>query len=221
MELKIRTHPSFDEKGVCFGVVDARFPNRETWDLSAFEALKERELQELKQEMAGYERAAVFGSSPYNRYFKKYKKTFPVLQQLESWLLKGRPFPSGNPINEVTFLTELRTRMLLGTHDIDRMLGEVELFCPEEKLDFPGIRGETVHCYPGDVTGRDEGGIILSMIAGADDRTCLHEDSSHISFLFFGAPGVTKEEITAVQQRLMSYARVLAPETEMCTLLIG
>ena len=60
--------------------------------------------------------------------------------QLESWLLKGRPFPSGHPVNEVTFLTELGTRMLLGTHDIDRMQGTVELFCPDAKMDFPGIR---------------------------------------------------------------------------------
>ncbi len=220
MELKILTHPSFEQKGVYFGVVDALFPEKEAWDLPAFEELKERELKELRLEMEGYERAAVFGGNPYNRYFKKYKKTYPVLQQLESWLLKGRPFPGDIPINEVTFLTELKTRMLLGTHDIDRMLGEVELFCPEEKLDFPGILGETVHCYPGDVTGRDDGGIILSMIAGADDRTCLHKDSRHISFLFFGAPGVSKEEIRAVQERLVSYARVLAPQTAMKTLIL-
>ena len=219
--LQLRTDPSFDEKGIYFGVVDAQFPPAEQWDLEAFEALKKKELAAIREEMADYTRAAVFGDSPYNRYFKKYKKTYPVLQQLESWLLKGRPFPSGHPVNEVTFLTELGTRMLLGTHDIDRMQGTVELFCPDAKMDFPGIRGETVHCYPGDVTGRDDGDIILSLIAGADDRTCLHEDSRHISYLFFGVPGVSREEIAAVQERLMGYARVLAPGLKQERAIIG
>ena len=212
--IHVRTHPSFEEKQLHFGLVEVCYPEPDQWDLEAFEALKARELEALDLEMAGYERAAVFGESPYNKYFKKYKKTYPVLQQLESYLLKGRPFPSGNPRNEVTFLTELRTRMLLGTHDIDCFRGELELFCPDSKMDFTGIRGETVHCYPGDVTGRDDDGIILSMIAGADDRTCLHPETRHISYLFFGVPGVTKEEIAAVQERLISYAKVLAPGIE-------
>lgn len=213
--ISLKADPSFTEKGVRFGVVEALFPDPSTWDLEAFEAMKEKELAQLREEMAGYVRADVFGTNPYNRYFKKYKKTYPVLQQLESYLLKGRPFPSGNPINEITFLTELRTRMLLGTHDIDCMHGDVILFCPTEKIDFTGIRNETVHCYPGDVTGRDDDGIILSMIAGADCRTCLHPESNHIAYLFFGAPGVTEEEIAAVQERLMNCARVLVPSMEL------
>ncbi|MBE5997169.1 MAG: hypothetical protein E7240_07455 [Lachnospiraceae bacterium] len=213
--ISLKADPSFAEKGLHFGIVEAFYPDSSKWDTEAFEALKEAELAQLREEMADYVRADVFGTHPYNRYFKKYKKTYPVLQQLESYLLKGRPFPSGNPINEVTFLTELRTRMLLGTHDFDCIHGDLVLFCPTEKIDFTGLRNETVHCYPGDVTGRDDDGIILSMIAGADARTCLHPESCHIAYLFFGAPGVTEEEMRNVQERLMGYARVLVPSIEL------
>jgi len=139
------TDPSFREKDLSFGFVEACFPEPASWDTEAFARLAEAELAELRREMAEYDRKAVFGDHPYNRYFKKYKKTYPVLQQLESYLLKGRPFPLDNPINAVTFLTELRTRVLLGTHDIDQMHGRVELFCPEEKLPFTGLRGGEVH----------------------------------------------------------------------------
>ena len=208
---EIIAHPSFRERNLSFGYVEASFPEPDTWDTEAFARLAEEELAALRREMADYDRKTVFGESPYIRYFKKYKKTYPVMQQLESYLLKGRPFPLDNPINAVTFLTELRTRMLLGTHDIDRMRGTVELFCPEEKLPFPGMRGEEVHTYPGDVSGRDDGGIILSMISGADERTCLRPDSRHISFLFFGAPGVTEEQISQVQAQLIRYAETLVP----------
>lgn len=220
MMFQIQTDASFREKGVCFGVLEAAFPQREAWDLPAFEALKFRELERLKETFAAYDRKAVFGENPYYRYFKKYKKTYPVLQQLESFLLKGRPFPSGNPVNEIAFLAELRTQILLGAHDIDRIAGVPELFCPVEKLPYPGMRGEEVHTYPGDVSGRDRDGIIWGMIAGADERTCIRPDSTHIAYLVFGAPGVMKEQVEDLLGILSDYTRTLAPAAEIHKLLI-
>ena len=216
--LTIEKDPSFIEKGIPWGYVDAQFPPEEAWRKEEFYAFARQELDALRISLADYDRKAVFGENPYVRYFKKYKKTYPVLQQLESWLLKGRPFPEFNPINSVTFLTELTTRMLLGTHDADRVEGALRLFCPEEKGSFPGMRGEA-HFYPGDLTGRDDRGIVLSLIAGPDDRTCLHPDTLHVAFLFFGVPGVTGEEIAAVQKKLISYAAVLAPGVKVDTFL--
>lgn len=217
---QIQTDPSFLEKHVRFGVLEAAFPRREMWELPAFEALKSRELERLRETFAAYDRKTVFGENPYCRYFKKYKKTYPVLQQLESFLLKGRPFPSGNPVNEVAFLAELRTQMLLGAHDIDRIAGVPELFCPTEKLPYPGMRGEEVHTYPGDVSGRDRDGIIWGMIAGADERTCIRPDSTHIAYLVFGAPGVTSEQVESLLDTLAGYAQTLSPATEVHKLLI-
>lgn len=217
---EIRADASFLEKDMRFGVLEALFPRRETWDLPAFESLKARELERLRDVFAAYDRKAVFGENPYYRYFKRYKKTYPVLQQLESFLLKDRPFPRGNPANEIAFLAELRTQMLSGAHDVDRIAGIPELFCPAEKLPFPGMRGEEVHTYPGDVSGRDDGGIIWSMIAGADDRTCLRPGSTHIAYLVFGAPGVTQAQTDHMLDLLERYAQTLSPGAETHRLLL-
>lgn len=220
MAFQIRTDASFLEKGVRFGVLEAAFPQREAWELSAFEALKSRELERLKETFAAYDRKAVFGENPYYRYFKRYKKTYPILQQLESFLLKGRPFPSGNPVNEAAFLAELRTQMLVGAHDIDRIAGVPELFCPTEKLPYPGMRGEEVHTYPGDVSGRDNDGIIWGMIAGADERTYIRPDSTHVAYLVFGAPGVTSGQVERLLDMLAEHAQTLAPAAEVHKILI-
>ena len=117
--LEIKKAASFTERQLLFGIVEVVYPEPSEWDEAAFGALKERELAALFAEFPDYDRKAVFGENPYYRYFKKYKKTYPVLQQLESVLLKGRPFPSGRPINEIAFLTELRTRVLSGAHDAE------------------------------------------------------------------------------------------------------
>ena len=211
------TDPNFAGAGFHIGVTEAVFPPKSRWDMAAFDELKERELAALRREMAGYDRKAVFGEDLYVRYFKKYKKTYPVQQQLESYLLKGRSFPSGDPISEAAFLTELCTRALLGVHDVERICGRAELFCPTEKIPFPGMRGGETHCYPGDVTGRDGEGIIFSLIAGPDGRTCIRSDSTHVLYLVFGVPGVSPADIASLQERLTGYVRILAPEAEIAS----
>ena len=95
------------------------------------------------------------------------------MMQLESFLLKGRPFPIDNSVTAIPFLAELETQSLSGTHDVDFVRGAVRLFAGTEKAPFPGMRGEEVHTYPGDFCARDDEGIIFSMIAGADARTCV------------------------------------------------
>lgn len=117
-------------------------------------------------------------------------------------------------------MAELQTQMLIGTHDIDRIAGVPELFCPTEKLPYSGMRGEEIHTYPGDVSGRDDNGIIWSMIAGADQRTYIRPDSTHIAYLIFGAHGVTIQQIDDLLGYLSSYARILASSAEIHKILI-
>lgn len=229
--LTMKKDPSFTEKQVPFAVLAVHFPDRDRWDLNAFEKLKETELAGIRSRFGAdasaaagddgagaagsYDRKAVFGENPYYRYFKKFKKSYPVMMQLESYLLKGRPFPSGNPINEIAFLAELKTQILLGSHDIDRIEGDMVLFCGTEKTDFPGMRGDTVHIYPGDVSARDDKDIILSMIAGADNRTCITEDSRNIAYIFFGTDKTPEDQFDQMAALLSGYIHTLAPEAEL------
>ena len=70
--------------------------------------------------------------------------------QLESFLLKGRPFPIENAVTAIPFLAELETQSLSGTHDVDFVRGAVRLFAGTEKAPFPGMRGGFIHvpCIP-------------------------------------------------------------------------
>ncbi len=224
--LTIKKDPSFTEKQVPFAVLEVHFPaDKSQWDLEAFEALKETELAEIRSrfgadteagaEAVSYERKAVFGENPYYRYFKKYKKSYPIMMQLESYLLKGRPFPSGNPVNEIAFLAELKTQILLGSHDIDKIEGDMVLFCGTEKTDFPGMRGDTIHIYPGDVSARDDRDIILSMIAGADARTYITEDSRNVAYIFFGTAQTPDDQFDRMAELLSRYIHTLTPAAEI------
>ncbi len=196
------------------GILEVKYPDSAEWDTAAFEQMRDRELEAIRKEGEQYDRETWFRQDPYFRYFRKFKKTYPIMMQVESFLLKGRPFPEERYVNAVAFLTELKTRVLAGTHDADRVEGDIVFYTETEKVPFPSIHGSEGHSYPGDVTGRDDGGVIISMIAGADSRTCLQDDSSHVLYLIFGSPGMTIEAIDEYLDQLEEYVKLLAPAAE-------
>lgn len=196
------------------GIVDVRYPDRSEWDIPGFEAYKESELEAVRTAGRDYDRETVFRQDPYFRYFRKFKKSYPVMMQVESFLLKGRPFPEGSYINAVAFLTELKTHILLGTHDVDRIEGDIVFYNETAKTPFCGMLNPDSHSYPKDITGRDDQGIIISMIAGADARTCIHDDTSHVIYLIFGLPDMPVSMQDAAEQ-IRTAALKLAPSAQI------
>lgn len=213
--LQFKKEPALTERNIPFGIVEVWYPKEEPLQPDAFRRLVDTELTVLCSRYSAYDRKAVFGENPYVRFFKKFKKTYPVMMQFESIMFKGRPFPDFNPIAEVAFLMEIVTHVLSGTHDVDQIQGSVELFLGTQKEEFPGMRGVPFHTYPGDFCGRDEGGIIFSMIAGADSRTCARPDSRHVMYPVFGTPGLPCEVIENAMAVLISYVKVLSPNAKI------
>ena len=208
---RIRKDASFAGTAIPFGVLDVSYPAREEWDEDGFRSLRDRELAEIMALAPTYDRKEGFGEDPYFRYFRKFKKTYPVMMQLESFLQEARRFPEVNPVNEVAFLAELKTHMLLGTHDIARIEGELVLFRDTQKTTFCGIGDRDVHTYPGDISGRDGVDIVLSMIAGADNRTCVSLDTRHTAYFAFGVDGMPEDKVLSALALLERYAKALAP----------
>ena len=208
-------HPALSERNIPFGYVEVHYP--EQLCVSDFRTLVETELSALREKYLDYDRKVVFSENPYFRFFKKFKKTYPVMMQFESVMFKGRPFPEYNPVAEVPFLMEIVTHILSGTHDVDCIHGPVQLYSATEKEEFPGLRGTPFHTYPGDFCGKDQDGIIFSLIAGADARTCAKPNSRHVFYPVFGTPELPESVIQDAMDVLIRYIRVLALDAEIET----
>lgn len=213
--LTFRKDPTVSLRNIPFGCVEVFYP--ENLDTFQFRLLVQEELAVLTHRYPEYDRKTVFGENPYYRYFKKFKKTYPVMMQFESVLLKGRPFPEFNPVAEIPFLMELMTHVLSGAHDADRICGPVNLYCAADKEEFPGLRGVPFHTYPGDFCGRDDEGIIFSLIAGADERTCARTNSRHLMYPLFGAPDLPLSVLQDAMEVLVRYIKVLSSDAEITT----
>ena len=209
----------FEDKNFPFGIVEVKFPPKDTWDITAFRRLVDSKIALLKEQYTSYDRKTVFGENPYVKFFKKFKKTYPVMLQFESVCFKDRPFPAFNPISEIAFLAEITTFVLSGAHDIDSISGDVQLYIAAEKEDFEGMHG-TLHTYPNDFCARDDKGIIFSLIAGTDSRTCAKQDSSYVLYPVFGTPDIPLETIEKGIDTICRYVKVIAPDAEIETTII-
>jgi len=196
-----------------FGYVEVKFPDK-AFDTDAFYSEADRVIADMKAQRETYDRKTVWNENPYYRFFKKFKKTYPVMLQIESVMLKDRPFPQYNPVAEIPFLAEIATGVLSGAHDADCCEGAVTFYLADSKEEFDGMRGETVHTYPGDFCARDEKSIILSEIAGADAKTCVHDTSRHVFYPVFSYPDGDTRTLTARAVKIMEYTKLLSPDAE-------
>ena len=57
----------------------------------------------------------------YQQFFKRFKKTYHVLQQVQSVAFKGKSIPTVAPLVEAMFMAELRNMILTAGHDLVHM----------------------------------------------------------------------------------------------------
>ena len=212
--INISKDSSLADKTFPFGYVTVKFPPAEKWDIPAFRGLADKEICTLKEKYTDYDRKTVWGENPYYRFFKKFKKTYPVMLQFESIVFKDRPFPQFNAISEIAFLLEITTFVLSGAHDADCIDGDVKIYLADKKEDFEGMR-ETLHTYPGDLCAKDNSGIIFSEIAGTDKRTCARPDSTSVIYPVFSVPDMDIAEISTAIETLKKYILTLAPDADI------
>lgn len=182
--------------------------------IDRFQSYVNEELDKIKDNGKNYSRDSVFKNNSYYKYFKKFKKTYPVMMQYESFI-SGREFPMERVLNIIPFLTELETHVLMGAHDADCIDGNLIFYNETEKRPFSGLFNKDAHSYPNDLTGKDDKGIIISMIAGADDRTCLHQNSTHLLYLIFGTEEVSVDTISDMINKVENRIKLLNPEAKI------
>ena len=61
----------------------------------------------------------------YDRYYNRFDKTYHVLLQVESIVLKGKNLPTVSPLVDANFIAEVETLVLTAGHDVERLVGPI------------------------------------------------------------------------------------------------
>jgi len=203
-----------------FGIMVAQKVNTTT-DRSRMDILKNTEIDRIKTKYKEYERKIAVNSEPirhYVAYYKKFKKTYPVLLQLESILLKDKEIPTVSVPVEAMFLAEVNNQLLTAGHDLNQIDGSLTINIATGTEKYRSISGKDQHLTSTDLFLSDKGGILSSVLNGPDYRTRITDNTQNVLYFIYGVDGITKGQVCNHLENIRNYLLTAIPDVKIQTL---
>ena len=154
----------------------------------------------------------------YTEYYKKFKKTYHVMLQLESIALKNRNLPRISTLVSAMFAAELKNQLLTAGHDISKLQNPVVLNIANGNESYTGMGGKLQNLNPDDMFISDNVGVISSIIYGPDNRTPINPDTEGVLFTVYGPTGIRQEQIRNHLEDISSYVKLVSTDAVTDTL---
>lgn len=170
---------------------------------------------QLRARYAGFTRQdflALPVLAAYERYYKRFNKTYHVQLQLESIVLKGKGLPSVSPLVDANFAAEVETLALTAGHDVARLEEPVLIDVSRADDQIVPMNGAAKVMRAGDMVMRDAEGISCSIIYGQDNRSPLSPATTHVLYVVYAPTGVPVEAVEAQLQKITEYVRLASPQ---------
>lgn len=185
---------------------------------AALEELKAKLEMDLRQRFEGMNRTALRAHpvlAAYERYYKRFDKTYHVQLQLESIVLKGRAIPSGAALVECMFMAEVNSLLLTAGHDLDAVQLPLWLDVARGTETYTLLRGSPQMPKAGDMMISDGEGIISSIVYGPDQRTQIRPATTRSVFTVYAPDGIEPYAVEAHLNEIRQHAQLIAPEAKV------
>lgn len=148
----------------------------------------------------------------YRNYYKRFKKSYHVLQQLESVVFKGKSIPAVSTLVEAMFMEELRNMLLTAGHDLHVVTPPLTLDAASGDEKYVRINGQEQVVKAGDMIVADAAGVISSIIYGPDRRTAIGPSTTGVLFTVYGVSGIGEQAVLQHLQGIEANVKLVSPE---------
>lgn len=204
----VQRHP-----GTIFGLMAVTgldtVPDRDGWH-----TLREEETAAFRSAWANYDRKEALLQPPFNSYagyYKQFKKTYPVLLQMESVLLKGRGIQSSSMAVETMFMAEVKHGLLVAGHDLEALSGNYALNLSKGGESFTMVADQLRTLKTDDLFMTCGNRILSSILEGQDYGTRLTKHSTGALYCVYGVGGVTVAQLENFFKDLAWYTLTAFP----------
>lgn len=176
---------------------------------------------QLRSRFAGRSRAALKALptiQAYDAHYKRFKKTYHALLQLESVALKGKSIPRVSALVEAMFVAELKNLLLTAGHDLEAIQMPVRLDVSDGSERYTRINGQEQVLKPGDMMIADAEGVISSVLYGPDRRTRITSNTQQVFFAVYAPAGIKKQAVRQHLHDIQANVMLIAPEAETVSL---
>ncbi len=168
----------------------------------------------LRERYQGYARQD-FQSLPlmsaYGRYYKRFDKTYHVLLQLESLVLKSKNLPNISPLVDANFMAEVETLVLTAGHDAGKLHGPLRMDVARAGDQMIRMAGNPKALQAGDMIMRDTQGVACSILYGQDERSPISAQTTHVLYVAYAPEGVPAESVQAQLGKILEHVRLFCP----------
>jgi DNA/RNA-binding domain of Phe-tRNA-synthetase-like protein len=149
----------------------------------------------------------------YDRYYRRFNKTYHVQLQLESIALKGKRLPEVSPAVDANFMAEVETLILTAGHDAGKLRGPIVIDVSREDEQMTQMNGGAKAIRSGDMIMRDADGISCSIIYGQDARSPISPETSHVLYVAYAPAGVAADiverQLQGIEENVRSFSAVV------------
>ena len=149
--------------------------------------------------------------SDYERYFKRFNKTYHVQLQVESIVLKGKDLPTVIPLVDSNFMAEVETFVLTAGHDVGKLHGPLLIDVSREGEHITQMNGTFKAIREGDMIMRDAHGICCSVIYGQDNCSPISPETSCVLYVAYAPTGISSGTVDMQLRRIEDNIRLFSP----------
>jgi DNA/RNA-binding domain of Phe-tRNA-synthetase-like protein len=175
----------------------------------------EASLRERYKEFTRQDFLSLSVMSAYEKYYKRFNKTYHVLLQVESIVLKGRSLPDVSPLVDSNFMAEVETLVLTAGHDLANLVEPILIDVSREGHQLIQMNGTSKAMHTGDMIMRDAHGISCSIIYGQDNRSPISSETSRVLYVAYAPPGVPSEAVDLQLQKIEENIRLFSPAAKV------
>ena len=147
----------------------------------------------------------------YVQYYKRFSKTYHVLQQVESLALKNKNLPTVSPLVDSNFIAEVDTLALAAGHDVSKLQGSILIDVSKTGDQMTQMNGTAKEIPAGDMVMKDEHGVCCCIIYGQDNLSPISPETTHALYVVYAPVKVPVESVEAQLQAIEANIRLLAP----------
>jgi DNA/RNA-binding domain of Phe-tRNA-synthetase-like protein len=151
----------------------------------------------------------------YQAYYKRFKKTYHVLQQVQSVCFKGKSVPKVSTLVEAMFMAELRNMLLTAGHDMEIVEPPITLDAAKGDEKFLRMNGQEQLLKTGDMFIADSRAVISSVIYGPDQRTRIRPETRRVLFSVYAVPGIGAQATMQHLEGIEAGVRLVSPDAEV------
>ncbi len=147
----------------------------------------------------------------YVQYYKRFSKTYHVLQQVESIALKNKNLPTVSPLVDSNFIAEVDTLALTAGHDVSKLQGSILIDVAQKGDRMTQMNGAPKEIFEGDMVMKDGHGICCCIIYGQDNLSYISPETTHALYVVYAPAGVPVEAVEAQLQAIEANIRLFSP----------